>query len=330
MLKYSTVGSEILEGLEPNLAQEPLLKAAGIPKSLWKDKSEAALAAVGVLGLHTLAIVQAGAFIQQGRCTVEQYSVEFQQRKNILLKFNSLQLRSEYQNVYTTFEVSTQYLQRSESQGHLDALELLQALAFMHNNGISEEAFQLAIAYAQKIKDMNTNDEEHLDTYLESQIPRLPKCAQEEAPILFDRTRWRGACWTLESLSLINLSESSDLITISMHPLVHAWAKERLNHADRSKAWHSAVTIIQFSIEMAWTQVSHGSWIYSIHPHLRACLSHEIENYLNMSDLETVAMLLHFFVYLVNASDHVSIENLCNRFYSRLPNLDKTGEEHWL
>lgn len=52
------MGSEALEGLEPNLARELLLRAILIPESRRKEKAKAAVAVVQIIGLHTLATIR--------------------------------------------------------------------------------------------------------------------------------------------------------------------------------------------------------------------------------------------------------------------------------
>ena len=326
MLKYSTVGSEDLQGLEPNIARELLLKAATIPESLWKDKFEAALAAVKVLGLHTLAIVQAGAFIGQGRCTLEQYPAEFRQRKDELLKFNSLQLVSEYQNVYTTFEVSAQYLLHSESQEHTDALELLHTIAFMHNNSIHEGIFEVAFEKAMKLNKPRINIKRNCYALTPNHISMLPEFAQGKEPLMFDPMRWRRSCSVLKSLSLISVHEQNGLLAISMHPLVHTWAKERLIPVTRCKMWQSAAAVLAFNCAKA--PIDHLRWDLSLLPHIQACVGHETELYTrDIADLESAKMLLLFTQYLYDRRDYRTMDTLLTRSRSKLEDFDRAAKE---
>ena len=108
------MGSEILDDLEPELAQKLLLRATYLTKSRWIEKEKAAMAVVKILGSYTLAIIQAGAFVRQKLCTLEEYPTLFQQQKGQLLKFQSKQNLSTYGNVYATFEVSAEHLQKSK------------------------------------------------------------------------------------------------------------------------------------------------------------------------------------------------------------------------
>ena len=91
---HQTVGSETLYVLEPEFAKELLLRATQITENRSLEKAEAALAVIQTLGSHTLAIIQAGAFIRQNMCTLEEYPTVFQQRKQELLTFHSKQMMS--------------------------------------------------------------------------------------------------------------------------------------------------------------------------------------------------------------------------------------------
>ena len=152
--RYHTVGSETLSGLEPDLAQELLLRTMYSAKSWSSKKKNAARAIVELLESHTLAIIQAGAYIRQKKCTLEEYPDIFQQMKKKFLKFHSKQLVSTYGNVYMTFEVAAEYLQNSKK---LDILDALHIFAFMHNIGISEAMFQRASEYASELIDTGTS-----------------------------------------------------------------------------------------------------------------------------------------------------------------------------
>ena len=246
---YCTVGSEMLNGLEPELAQKLLLRATCTAENQWKEKGKATMAIIEILGSHTLAIIQAGAYIRQKLCTLEQYPTMFQQHKGQLLKFHSKQNQSAYRNVCTTFEVSAEYLQNSKLPENLEALNLLHTLAFVYNTGISETMFQKASEYASKVRDIGTNDQAEVLSLSMRHVMRLPEYVQPGWFNLQHFLRWRRTCAILESLSIITLHENDDTITISMHSLMHAWTKERQDYQSRCRAWQSAATILALSCE---------------------------------------------------------------------------------
>ncbi|KAL2044651.1 hypothetical protein N7G274_002425 [Stereocaulon virgatum] len=312
---YNTAGSEPLGDLEPKLARKLLLRASSIIESRWKEKEKAAMAVVNILGSHTLAIIQAGAFVRQKLCTLEEYPTIFQQQRGQLLKFYSKQKPSVYDNVYTTFEVSAEYLQKSRLPESLDALNLLHTLAFMHNNGISEKIFQRASEYASELKDSGINNDEEVLALSMHHITRLPSYAQQEWSSLQDLLRWRKACSVLESLSIITPG-NDDSAAISVHPLVHIWAKERQDHQSRYRAWQSAATILALSCQ-GW--YSYHPFFSFLQPHVRACVSHNINEYTqHMSDMEAAQILFQLAYVLDIMRDESSLTFLVQCIRLRL------------
>ena len=113
---YNTVGSEQLGSLSPGNCLTLLLRAAEIPVESWIEHKQAANRAIDVLGSHTLALIQAGAYIAQGYCSMEEYPIQYQQQCERLLKFSPNQARSRYLHVYATFEASAQVLESSSKE----------------------------------------------------------------------------------------------------------------------------------------------------------------------------------------------------------------------
>ena len=308
------MGSETLNDLEPELARELLLRATYTTESLWKEKAEAAMAVVETLGLHTLAIIQAGAFIREDLCTLEQYPTIFQQQKEQLLKFRSDQAMSTYGNVYATFEVSAEYLQNPNSPEHLDALDFLHTLAFMHNSRISETVFEMASEHVSEIKDAGTSNNEEVLSLSVGHLARLPGFAQPGRSNVQDRLRRRKARATLKSLSLITVHKDDD--SVSVHSLVHVWAKERQDDQNRYRAWQSAATILALSCKGHYAYCPSFTFLQ---PHIRACVSYEIENYTqNMSEMEAAQLLFQFAYVLYSMNDESSLSSLVHRIRLRL------------
>jgi Tfp pilus assembly protein PilF len=322
---YETVGSTTLDVLKPELARELLLRATHTTQSKWKEKEKAATNVVKILGSHTLAIIQAGAYIRQNLSTLEQYPTIFQQQKEQLLKFHSKQNVSTYRNVYTTFEVSAEYLQNSKLPEDTDALCFLHTLAFMHNSGISEAIFERASEYALELRDTGTSNDEDVLSLSVRHVARLPEYAQQRWSSLQGRWRWRKACAILESLSIITMDNDGDSITISMHSLVHAWAKERQDDQTRWRAWQSAATILALSCE---GEYNFCPIFIFLQPHVRACVSHEIEDYTqNMSEMEAAQQLFQFAYVLYTMKDESSLGSLVQRIRLRLQNRDGADQE---
>ena len=323
---YETVGSEPLGSLNSELAQKLLLKATRIPERRWKEKEEAAVAVIEVLGSHTLAIVQAGAFVQKKLCSLERYPIIFQQQKEQLLKFHSGANVSTYGNVYATFEVSAEYLQNSALPECLDALKLLHTLAFMHNSQISETVFERASEYATKLKNSRPTDDRGSLLLSVHHIARLPEYIQQGwSSNLLDRLRWRKACAMLECLSLIAIHEDGPSIDISTHSLINAWAKERQDYQSRCTAWQSAATILALSCEGWW---AFCFFFFDVQSHVRACVGHEIENCTNtIPDMEVAQIVLQLAYVLYRTSNGASLSSLVQHTRSRLQDSCELDQE---
>ena len=313
--------SHSLECLEPELARELLLRAAHVAEHRRKEKTEAALAIVEMLGSHTLAILQAGAFIRRKLCTLEEYPTTFQQRKQELLRFHSKQGMSTYGNVYSTFEVSAKYLLSSQLPEHLDALDFLHTLAFFHNSGISETIFQRASDYGSELRDTGGSNDK-IFSLSTGHIARLPKYFHQERPSPQNRSRWREARATLESLSIITVDE--DDYSITMHSLVHTWAKERQGDQDRCKAWLSAATILALSCKGCY---GYRAFFIVLQPHVRACVSHDLVNYTqSISEMEAAQLLFQFAYVLRQMTDWSSVSPLLQCIRLRLQNRDNVDK----
>lgn len=314
---YETVGHELLVDLETELARELLLKAISVPKSQWKEKEGAATALINLLGSHTLAIIQAGASMRQNLCTLEEYPGIFHQQRNELLIFYTKQNISTYCNVYGTFEVAAEYLQSSKELERSDALTILHIFAYMSNSGISEEIFQRASQYAFHLKDSELLNDEDVLVLSKGHITRLPECIQQGWSRPSDRFRWRKALRILQSLSVVTVTEQNGHSTISLHPLIHAWAKERQDPQTRSRAWQSAAATIALSCNGKY---GFHPFFRVLRPHVRACISHEVENYVQDISAMEVAQILFQFSYLFYViSDDGSLSSSVNQIRSMIP-----------
>ena len=315
---HNTVGSETLHGLELELASNLLLKASFLSESQWEENRTAAMVVVKILGSHTLAIIQAGAYVRKKLCSLEEYPLIFQKQKKSLLQSHSTAKISTYGNVYKTFEVSAEYLEKSGLPQNLDALNLLHILAFMHND-VPETLFQRAADYATKIQ--NLEDQKSPLELSVSHISRLPIYMQQGwSSKLQDHQRWRNARAVLKLLSLIAVRKGNEADETSMHPLVHEWAKERQDcHAQRM-AWQSAATILAMSCE---GQLEFTPSFFDLQSHVRVCVSHEIQKFTSdMSDTEAAQLLIQLACVLHHIGDERSFISLVPQICLRLEDED--------
>ncbi|KAN0071003.1 TPR-like protein [Elaphomyces granulatus] len=213
---HASAGSHELGemGLEDGV--KLFLRAANLEDASSELIQEEARAIVKTLGFLALAIVQAGAYVQQGLCSIDRYCDIYGRRRERLLNHLSHQAGSSYGfSVYTTWEVSLDAIKSRSDKTSKHAVELLQILGFFHHDNITDEIFERSWK--------NTRNEKDIQKNLAGMF-----YISEEGGSEWDPTSMiREAAVLLASFSLIKL----DLIhhSMSMHPLVHAWARDRLS-----------------------------------------------------------------------------------------------------
>lgn len=272
---------ENLDDLGRDTATQLLLGACGYGPDNQEAHIPAAEAVVSSLGQHALALVHAGAYIKKGLCTLDEYVLSFRKEQARLMRFQPQQQASRYGSVYATFEVSAEALASSEDHDCALALRLLNLLAFLNREAVEEEIFSRASDQCRK-----------LETAWEKNGMQCPKCpaipsmkydrvtdelaridhlhiwhcekARSSGVVEHQATaRLRFARTRLADLSLIRVDDNR----ISMHPLVHEWARTRLENTTLTIAWEQTVSILALSaIDLYWY-----SFTPRLAPHIDTC-----------------------------------------------------------
>ena len=256
---HATVGSCELGQMATDEAVSLILKTAGVRDLSDASIREVAKQVVLTLGCLALAVVQAGAVIREGHWRMEEYCDIYHRRREELLKQQAVQGNEGYSyTVYTTWEVSLKMIEQTSNETGQDALELLRVFSFLHYNGIPEEIFHRAWGNLLLF-------EESLSIW-----PRLhqPRVLLRQSDLEWDVYPLRTALSVLSSYSLITRDKDN---LISIHPLVHTWARDRLSVLEREKTWIQAVSITTLSIP--WNdQIADYRFRKIIMPHIDACL----------------------------------------------------------
>jgi hypothetical protein len=148
-----TVGTHELAGMDVKDAVTLLLRISKVDDESQSDVTEITSSVARTLGCLALAIVQAGAFIRQKRCTIAEYGEMYaQQPRNLLSRMHSPSITDYKYTVYTTWELSVDMIQGMNDETSRHAMDLLQLFSFMHFASISEEIFKRAIANMRSIK----------------------------------------------------------------------------------------------------------------------------------------------------------------------------------
>lgn len=292
--RFSTIGWEPLADLDLLDCMELLLEAAGIPKEHWEAKAKTARDIVDLLQSHTLALVQAGAYIGRPTCKIEDYPRKFKQQRARLLKFSSTQTRSRYGNVYATFEASAGVLSQ-------DALDLLRVVSALSYSFLPLSLFESAWRGSQQargrvadsrpglgdlsswdvsqpygVTDM-TGSEVGLDVLNQWHVAQLPAfvCPQDTE---WNADRLHEAISELQALSLITCTEKESTSEISLHPLVHAWARDRQGIEARKASWLAAGCVFTLAElgSLERTEVKHA-----LQPHIQSWADEKIKRNLS-------------------------------------------------
>lgn len=265
---YSTVGSEALTGLDTQHSTHLLLKAAEIPEESWPSHDRQAKEVATLLGSHTLALIQAGAYIARGPGRLDQYPEVYQRQRKRLLEYRPVQARSRYGDVYATFEASANVLEQSEKEAAKDAVQLLEILSMLHHNFLPIQIFEDAWNGSSQV--LHTDDTEPI--LIESLRPwhvyQMPNFMEVEG-LEWDAYRFDEASSMLVSLSLVIRNSSAGVQGLSMHPLTHAWARDRQESDQQGQAWIATGSILSLSSfnENKW-------WDYEryLQPHVQSYL----------------------------------------------------------
>ncbi|KAF6241314.1 hypothetical protein HO173_000024 [Letharia columbiana] len=284
---HETVGCEDLDHLDLQDATSLLFKAAGIAESSRGDNHKAAEKVIQDLSYHTLAIVQAGAFIKLRLCSLGDYPKIFKEQKEQVLKYCPTPAQPTDRSVFATFEISATHLESSQDQNAANALSLLQLLGFFHFQEIPELMFlrarNQAIAIREKIGRGMPQDE--IYRLSELQISRLPEFIMPRNHIATDSIpwQWRETLNLLESYSIIKFSGTGEDLSFSMHPLAHTWARSRPGLTSREQSWAAAGSVIALSMRGTNYNMFHEK----LRSHVEAYLGYPILEYrAEMTELE--------------------------------------------
>jgi hypothetical protein len=215
--------------MEEDDAVELLLKASCVGLALLWLQAEASRI-VKVLSCVPLAINQAGAYIASGATSIGGYLAKYFEHQKTLLSHSGFTGASEYNRaVYETWELSYKEIQERaksddshKANAANSAMLLLELFSFFHHEEITEKIF----SYAALEKDQKISNAELLLILNQRLLPL------NEAGT-WDNSHFKEGIQVLLSFSLIKKASSDGVY--AMHPLVHAWGRDRLTLNERKK-----------------------------------------------------------------------------------------------
>lgn len=248
--QYATTKSVALDGLSGGDSKDLLLKATCLPRAEYSIHDKDAQIVAKLLQSHPLALIQAGAYVSRGHCSLADYPSVYEQQRGRLLSYRPRQAQSRYKDVYTTFEISANSLKNSNSSTHRDALQLLPILAVCGSSHLPLSLFEQGWAHARKFRSDLADDEvddEYLCRLTQWHFNHLPPFFPGASGI-WDQSRLVEAVSILRSFSLVSTSLYNGHLHVSMHALVQAWARDRQNDTQQHETWLQMASVAAFAL----------------------------------------------------------------------------------
>lgn len=253
-----------LERLDNEAAKDLLIEACGLSINDAANK-KLAEGVVTLLDAHPFALRAAGNLMQLRMSSLDRFANNF--RRNLAVQKGFLdESAMPDKMIKATFDISAASLEASGDVVSKDALALLDILVFMNRRGISADVFLRAwkhgdtiVSRSNKKNDPFILQERHVDMSRNWISGRN----NQDREVAF-----RRAVGKLTALSLVSLDASGD--TLSLHALVHLWAKHRIE--DPGTAWLRSSILLALFAEHA---VSKGKWELECRakPHCEAILA---------------------------------------------------------
>ncbi|KAI9764475.1 MAG: hypothetical protein M1840_008401 [Geoglossum simile] len=255
---HATVGSCEFGKMYLDEAVTLFLRAAGVEDTTTEIVRNEATPVAETLGCLALAIVQAGSYVRKGLCSIGEYCDIYFRHRERLLKHRPVQMQFDYKySVYTTWEVSIEAIEKLSGKASDNAIELIQIFCFWHYDEITEDICERAWKNGHGGGDLYKN------------ITNLFYICSQEELTEWDPIVIREAAVLLASFSLIKIDETGH--RMSMHPLVHTWARDRLSEKLQRHYWTMASSTLAAAI--SWeNQLSDIRFRRSMIPHIDSCI----------------------------------------------------------
>ncbi|OQU96555.1 Tetratricopeptide repeat-containing protein isoform 1 [Cladophialophora immunda] len=328
--QYATARYIDLEGLTLADSRELLLKAACVEENKRPTVKNDADKVAELLHSHALALIQAGAYVARGHCTLAKYPEVYRRQRKRLLTFRPNQAQSRYRDVYATFEASVEILDATSTESTRDALELLPMLAVCGPNQIPLKLFDIGwkCAHTLLTSDYFSDDHNERRDLTNWHMFRLPSVIQANAEE-WDSFRLTEALQMLKAFALISVEEAREGDrTVSMHPLVHAWARDRQDDFDRHESWLKMCCLIA----VAWDDRDFWSMrARQLQPHIHAVTSWDMQSMFGRDPATLIVAVFSrcgWILQMFRDDNHLSL--ILERLFSHL-NLDQLKvSERWV
>ena len=276
---HATVGSAEFKGLTKGEALLLLLKAAGVQRPWDFATEDDGNEITDTLGYLALALIHAGALIFQKICGLKDYLNfygEYRKRLSLSRASRTADDHS-YYAVYSTWELSYSSIEERHTEASRDAAQLLHIVAFFHFEHIRVDIFTRALSNRIKAleRPKNLSFPARIFQAIRNRLQPplvLPEFLRQ-GQLKADHYRIRRALHELRSLSLISYDGKHD--SFSLHPVVHAWARDRNSPGSQALWAQVALNTLAEAIQLPPNDSGevHEEFRRDILPHLNHCLA---------------------------------------------------------
>ncbi|KAF8345769.1 hypothetical protein F5887DRAFT_1188989 [Amanita rubescens] len=223
---------------------------------------------ISKLGGIPLAIDQAGAYMLACKSPLDDYLELYAKNHDELMSNPLFKGASDYGScTYGTWEISMKEIEaraakktNPEAIAAESALALHQIIAFLHHENIPEELFRNA---AENYKKRNIDEEE------ESGLPLSITMLNSKVLFLDENGEWNKMQFQLGIQVLLSFSLIKSTGKVySVHPLVHAWSRNRVPNMDIVHQLLMAKAFLACSVELDY-EIDNYEYCQLLAPHMR-------------------------------------------------------------
>jgi hypothetical protein len=259
-------------------AVELLYKCSGIPRT---EDTAIAVRLTEALGFLPLALDQAGAYISEQCLDMDGYMDLYAEGRAHLLRHRPPRAVWSYEEtVFTTWEISFAAVSKLNTL----AAKLLDVAAFFHSDDVP------LARLCPLTQDLQPGQRLLLRDFLDFIKTRLDYSQFVGAmceELKVSKMQVRQAIGRLASLSLVR--QKTETHSVSIHPLVHLWLRERQSNAQRRENARMAICLVLHALINAY-DLSQFADAQVIYPYLFICLehAHTIPQLLDATELQRV------------------------------------------
>jgi len=285
-----------------------LLRACNIDPASWKRQKPYAEDAVSLLQQHALSLIHAGSYVSKGYCTLQKWPEFFRRQQTKIMHdqlshgydnvYSTFEMSAATLQATNTREsrlalellgvLSFFHYENIEEDIFVRALDCCKAIeedehdnrsashivgssirSAFDNLTLSSNRQIVGVRANSSTQGVDRNSRSHNGLTDKGEINDLGRWhCNKGRPILgidslenYEASRSR-----LYQLALIDLNTENG--TITMHPLLHRWAQERLSQTEQCSMWKKAASILALSTEQ---YASKEIFTAALCPHLQSC-----------------------------------------------------------